>query len=56
MCSTTTSKPCRALTGLYKKARPQAIYERSLELLQRVREGWPRCYSKSGLMVGLGNR
>jgi lipoic acid synthetase len=39
---------------LYKKARPQAIYERSLELLQRVRKGWPRCYSKSGLMVGLG--
>ncbi|MGB1002254.1 MAG: lipoyl synthase [Prochlorococcaceae cyanobacterium] len=39
---------------LYKKARPQAIYERSLELLQRVRQGWPRCYSKSGLMVGLG--
>lgn len=39
---------------LYKKARPQAIYERSLELLQRVRNGWPRCYTKSGLMVGLG--
>ena len=27
---------------LYKKARPQGIYERSLELLQRVRSGWPR--------------
>ena len=39
---------------LYRKARPQAIYERSLELLQRVRQGWPSCYSKSGLMVGLG--
>jgi lipoic acid synthetase len=39
---------------LYKKARPQGIYARSLELLQRVREGWPRSYSKSGLMVGLG--
>jgi lipoic acid synthetase len=39
---------------LYKKARPQGIYERSLELLQRVRDGWPRAYSKSGLMVGLG--
>ncbi len=39
---------------LYRKARPQGIYSRSLELLQRVREGWPRCYSKSGLMVGLG--
>ncbi|MBM5826218.1 MAG: lipoyl synthase, partial [Cyanobacteria bacterium M_surface_10_m2_119] len=39
---------------LYKKARPQGIYERSLELLQRVRQNWPRTYTKSGLMVGLG--
>jgi lipoic acid synthetase len=39
---------------LYKRARPQAIYSRSLELLQRVRQLWPRCYTKSGLMVGLG--
>jgi lipoic acid synthetase len=39
---------------LYKRARPQAIYQRSLELLQRVHDGWPRCYTKSGLMVGLG--
>jgi len=39
---------------LYKRARPQAIYPRSLELLQRVHDGWPRCYTKSGLMVGLG--
>ena len=39
---------------LYRQARPQGIYERSLELLKRVRDGWPRSYSKSGLMVGLG--
>ena len=39
---------------LYKRARPQAIYQRSLELLQRVHDSWPRCYTKSGLMVGLG--
>ncbi len=39
---------------LYKKARPQAKYERSLELLNRVRNGWPKVYTKSGLMVGLG--
>jgi lipoyl synthase len=39
---------------LYKRARPQGVYSRSLELLQRVREGWPKVYSKSGLMVGLG--
>ena len=39
---------------LYKKARPQGLFERSLELLQRVHQGWPRTYTKSGLMVGLG--
>ncbi|MEB3264961.1 MAG: lipoyl synthase [Synechococcus sp.] len=39
---------------LYRRARPQGIYEHSLELLQRVHEGWPRVYTKSGLMVGLG--
>jgi lipoic acid synthetase len=39
---------------LYRKARPQGIYERSLELLQRVRVNHPAAYTKSGLMVGLG--
>jgi lipoic acid synthetase len=39
---------------LYRKARPQGVYERSLELLVQVRQGWPRTYTKSGLMVGLG--
>ncbi|MFM7311967.1 MAG: lipoyl synthase [Cyanobium sp.] len=41
---------------LYRKARPQGIYERSLELLQRVHQDWPRTYTKSGLMVGMGER
>ncbi len=39
---------------LYSRVRPQGKYERSLELLKRVREGWPRVYTKSGLMAGLG--
>jgi len=39
---------------LYRLARPQGRYERSLELLNRVSAGWPRAYTKSGLMVGLG--
>ncbi len=39
---------------LYKKVRPQGNYERSLELLQKTRELAPRIYTKSGLMVGLG--
>ncbi|MBC1259819.1 lipoyl synthase [Synechococcus sp. BSF8S] len=39
---------------LYRQVRPQGRYRRSLELLQRVRQDWPRTYTKSGLMVGLG--
>jgi lipoic acid synthetase len=39
---------------LYRQARPQGIYQRSLTLLERVRQGWPRTFTKSGLMVGLG--
>ena len=39
---------------LYRRARPQGIYQRSLELLLRVREESSNIYSKSGLMVGLG--
>ena len=39
---------------LYRGVRPQGSYSRSLELLRRVRRQWPRTYTKSGLMVGLG--
>ena len=39
---------------LYRKVRPQGNYDRSLELLQRSRELAPGVYTKSGIMVGLG--
>lgn len=39
---------------LYKKIRPQGNYERSLQLLRRTRELAPWTYTKSGIMVGLG--
>jgi len=39
---------------LYKKTRPQGNYQRSLELLQKTRELSAKIYTKSGLMVGLG--
>ena len=39
---------------LYPRVRPQARYERSLELLRRVKEENAVITSKSGLMVGLG--
>ncbi len=39
---------------LYRKVRPQGKYDRSLELLQRSRFLAPGVYTKSGIMVGLG--
>jgi lipoic acid synthetase len=39
---------------LYRRTRPQGDYGRSLELLKRTREIAPSSYTKSGLMVGLG--
>lgn len=39
---------------LYRKVRPSAIYERSLELLARVKEFDSDIVTKSGFMVGVG--
>jgi lipoic acid synthetase len=39
---------------LYRRTRPQGDYGRSLELLRRTRELAPWTYTKSGIMVGLG--
>lgn len=39
---------------LYSLARPQADYERSLQLLDRCRDMAPKLPLKSGLMLGLG--
>jgi len=39
---------------LYKRVRPQGNYQRSLLLLQKARQIAPWVYSKSGIMVGLG--
>ena len=43
-----------SIARLYYAVRPQAKYERSLALLQRVKELDPAMRTKSGLMVGLG--
>lgn len=39
---------------LYKRTRPQGNYQRTMELLKRSREIAPWVYTKSGIMVGLG--
>jgi lipoic acid synthetase len=42
------------ISRLYRKVRPQGEYARSLELLKKTRELSPKTYTKSGIMVGLG--
>lgn len=42
------------ISRLYRKVRPQGEYQRSLELLKKTREISPKTYTKSGIMVGLG--
>jgi lipoic acid synthetase len=39
---------------LYRRTRPQGDYQRTLELLQRTHASASNIYTKSGLMVGLG--
>lgn len=39
---------------LYKRVRPQAVYERSLQVLQWAKEMHPQAPTKSGFMLGLG--
>ncbi|WP_088241606.1 lipoyl synthase [Calothrix rhizosoleniae] len=39
---------------LYRRVRPQGDYQRTLELLERSRQIAPWVYTKSGIMVGLG--
>ncbi|MBL1178729.1 lipoyl synthase [Pantanalinema sp. GBBB05] len=42
------------VSRLYRRVRPQGDYQRSLDLLRRTRELAPQIYTKSGIMVGLG--
>lgn len=42
--------------SLYGKVRPQANYERSLELFRQVKQIDQTIYLKSGIMVGLGEK
>ena len=44
------------VSSLYKKVRPQGKYQRTLELLKRTRNYSPQVYTKSGFMLGLGEK
>ena len=50
-CSITTSKPCR---GYISGSGPGARYYHSLRLLERAKKIAPDVFTKSGLMLGLG--
>lgn len=41
---------------LYSEVRPMAVFQRSMELLKRVKEIDSSVYTKSGFMLGLGER
>ncbi|MBD2200936.1 lipoyl synthase [Calothrix sp. FACHB-1219] len=42
------------ISRLYRRVRPQGNYDRTMELLMRSRQIAPWIYTKSGIMVGLG--
>jgi len=42
--------------SLYPKVRPQAEYERSLDLIRHVKRSHPAITTKSGLMLGFGEK
>lgn len=42
------------VSRLYSRVRPEAVYERSLQLLRQVKKIEPRIPTKSGIMLGLG--
>lgn len=42
------------VSRLYETVRPDAIYKRSLEVLKLIKSLDPEIYTKSGIMVGLG--
>ncbi len=60
LCAVITAKPdivnhnVETVPRLYSEVRPMAVYARSLELIDRVKRFAPQMYTKSGLMVGLG--
>ncbi|MDR0841644.1 MAG: lipoyl synthase [Christensenellaceae bacterium] len=60
LCTVLAARPdilnhnVETVPALYAQVRPQADFERSLELLRRVKQYASGIYSKSGFMLGLG--
>ena len=53
-CPDVLNHNIETIPRLYPKVRPQADYERSLNLLKRSKESHPHIRTKSGFMLGLG--
>ena len=53
-CPTVLNHNIETVPRLYPQVRPQAKYQRSLELLERTKRLDSRLLTKSGLMLGLG--
>jgi lipoic acid synthetase len=53
-CPDVLNHNLETIPRLYPKLRSQADYQRSLHVLQHTKEYQARCFTKSGLMVGIG--
>jgi len=53
---TVISHNIETVPRLYKEVRPQAIYERSLQVIKNIKLLDPSIYSKTGIMLGLGEK
>jgi len=53
-CPEVLNHNIETISRLYTEVRPEAGYQRSLDLLRRSKEGYPFIPTKSGFMLGLG--
>ena len=53
-CPEVLNHNIETISRLYSEVRPQATYQRSLDLLRRSKEDYPSIPTKSGFMLGLG--
>jgi len=53
-CPEVLNHNIETISRLYSEVRPQATYQRSLDLLRRSKEDYPFIPTKSGFMLGLG--
>jgi lipoic acid synthetase len=53
-CPDVLNHNVETISRLYPRVRPQADYHRSIDLLMRSKQNSPQLFTKSGLMLGLG--